>query len=84
MASLLVVSVHSDAFSDISPLLGHIINSIFGRMVVPFFACVTGYYLTEYSVEKPKMWLKNLKSLLKILCATECYLCSVGCSMPSF
>ena len=47
MASLLVVSVHSDAFSDISPLLGHIINSIFGRMVVPFFACVTGYYLTE-------------------------------------
>lgn len=65
MASLLVVSVHSDAFSDISPLMGHIINSVFGRMVVPFFACVTGYYLTEYSVEKPKMWLKNLKSLFK-------------------
>lgn len=53
--------------------MGHIINSVFGRMVVPFFACVTGYYLTEYSVEKPKMWLKNLKSLFKyaIYLATE-------------
>lgn len=65
IAALLVVSIHSNAFSDISPTLGYVINSALGRMAVPFFACVTGYFLTEYTAKNPKAWLKNLKSLVK-------------------
>lgn len=65
IAALLVVSVHADAFSEMSPVLENIINGAFGRMAVPFFACVTGYYLTKYTEQNGRAWLNNVKSLLK-------------------
>lgn len=75
IAALLVVSVHADAFSEMSPVLENIINGAFGRMAVPFFACVTGYYLTKYTEQNGRAWLNNVKSLLKYYVLLSVILC---------
>ena len=56
IAALLVVGVHANFLNDISPTVAKVVNAALGRMAVPFFACVTGYFLTKHE--------KNIKSLL--------------------
>ena len=64
IAALLVVGVHVNFFNDISPAVSKVINAALGRMAVPFFACVTGYFLTKHEKRDSMAWVKNIQSLL--------------------
>ena len=55
IAALLVVGVHANFLNDISPTVAKVVNAALGRMAVPFFACVTGYFLTKH--ENPNISL---------------------------
>ena len=65
IASFLVVGVHAGLLEEISPQTAYLINSVFGRMAVPFFACVTGYFLSNHERKNNNAWKRNIKSLLK-------------------
>ena len=64
IAALLVVGVHANFLNDISPTVAKVVNAALGRMAVPFFACVTGYFLTKHEKKDNRGWIKNIKSLL--------------------
>ena len=64
IAALLVVGVHANFLNDISPTVAKVVNAALGRMAVPFFACVTGYFLTKHEKKDSRGWIKNIKSLL--------------------
>lgn len=64
IAALFVVGVHANFLNDISPAIAKVVNASFGRMAVPFFACVTGYFLTKHEKKDNRGWIKNIKSLL--------------------
>ena len=65
VAAFFVAGVHAGLLEDISPQIAYLISSVFGRMAVPFFACVTGYFLTRHEKKNKNAWKKNIKSLLK-------------------
>lgn len=64
VAALFVVGVHANFLNDIAPNASKLINEVIGRMAVPFFACVTGYFLSKKERKNNKAWIRNIESLL--------------------
>lgn len=62
----MVVGVHGKLFCDISPQTGELAGHILGRSAVPFFSCVSGYFLVKAEEEGKKQVLKkHICSLLR-------------------
>lgn len=47
VAAILVVGIHTSAFSDINPLLYKLIFETIGRLGVPMFFIISGYFLSK-------------------------------------
>lgn len=65
ICACLVVGVHAQLFSDINRALGEVVTGTFGRMCVPFFACVSGYFFIKAEAEGKNPLKRQIKSLIK-------------------
>ena len=61
----LVVGIHAQLLSDFCRPLGELITSSFGRMAVPFFSCVTGYFFIQSEQRGKRILGYQVISLLK-------------------
>lgn len=74
--SFFVVAIHISPFSKISPELDFFMTRILGRIAVPFFLMITGYYI----LDKSKDDIKKLKDYtIKII---KIYLFSIFLYIP--
>lgn len=62
----LVVGIHSQVFYDINTPIADLVNLAFGRLAVPFFACVTGYFIAEAKYAGKQIRGRQVLSLIKI------------------
>ncbi len=63
IAAILVIAIHISPFGQISPDIDFFITRILGRLAVPFFFIVTGYFIFRHGYptdEKIKSTFKNL------------------------
>ena len=61
----LVVGIHAQLLNDFCKPLGELITSSFGRMAVPFFSCVTGYFFIQAEQNGKRIFGHQIISLLK-------------------
>lgn len=65
VCSLLVSGIHAELFLDINRPLSELFNGAFGRIGVPFFACVSGYFFFKSEINGQKVLIHQVLSLLK-------------------
>lgn len=68
VAALLVVAIHIYPFSNIFEPLDFFVTRVVGRIAVPFFFVITGYffYKTPYSIDKLKRNILNIGKIYSI------------------
>lgn len=65
ICACLVVGIHARLFSDISRPLEDVVTGAFGRMGVPFFSCVSGFFFIKAEIEGKKPLWHQVYSLLR-------------------
>lgn len=65
ICACLVAGVHAQFFSEICKPFSEIMSSAFGRMAVPFFSCVSGYFFIRAEKKGKKVLGHQIRSLLK-------------------
>lgn len=65
VCACLVVGVHTQVFTDVSQILSNVVTGSFGRMCVPFFSCVSGYFFIKAEIEGKKPLKHQILNLLK-------------------
>lgn len=65
VCACLVVGIHAQLLSDFYKPLGELITGSFGRMAVPFFSCVTGYFFIQSEQRGKQILTHKIVSLLK-------------------
>ncbi len=65
-ASFLIVAIHISPFAKINPEFDFFFTRILGRVAVPFFVMITGYYVLDKSFENKKVLIDYTKKILKI------------------
>lgn len=63
LAAVLVVAIHTSPLTSISPEGDYILTRVIGRIAVPFFFMVTGYFILPGAVTDGKRALKYLKRI---------------------
>lgn len=66
IASFLIVAIHISPFAKISPEFDFFITRILGRIAVPLFLMITGYYVLDKSLDDVKHLKDYTKKILKI------------------
>ena len=61
----LVAGIHAQLLAEFPGPLGEVVNSAFGRMAVPFFACVSGYFFIRAEQRGKRVLAHQIASLLK-------------------
>lgn len=62
--SLLVVTIHTDLFKDISPYISYLITNGIARIAVPVFCLINGYYFYDTVMKKSAgQWLRKIANL---------------------
>ena len=64
-AACLVLGIHAQLFSDVSRLLSEAVTGAVGRMGVPFFACVSGFFLFKAEMEGKSPLRRQILSLIR-------------------
>ncbi len=60
-----VAGLHSQFICDLNRPLGDLVNASFGRMAVPFFSCVSGYFFIKGALQGKRILLHQIAALLK-------------------
>lgn len=66
IVSFLIVAIHISPFDKISPEFDFFFTRILGRIAVPLFLMITGYYILDKSLENVKRLKDYTKKILKI------------------
>lgn len=66
LAAFLIVSIHTSPFVKINKSFDIFFTRILGRVAVPLFLMITGYYLLEKSLKDKKILKDYTKKILKI------------------
>lgn len=64
--SLFVVAIHIEPFNQINYNLDLFVTRILGRIAVPLFLCITGYYILEKAIQNKKNLKKYTIKILKL------------------
>lgn len=65
ICACLVLGVHAQLFSDISRPLSEVVTGAAGRMGVPFFACVSGFFFFKAEMEGKSPLKRQILSLIR-------------------
>lgn len=65
ICACLVVGIHAQFFYEICKPFGEILSSSLGRMAVPFFSCVSGYFFICAEKGGKKVLIHQIRSLLR-------------------
>lgn len=84
ICACLVVGIHAQFLTDISEPLGELVNGALGRMGVPFFSCVSGYFLIKAEKNGKSPLLHQVLSLLKYYVAFSVIYIIWDCINSSF
>lgn len=66
IASFLIVAIHISPFAKISPEFDFFFTRILGRIAVPLFLMITGYYILDKSLKDKQVLVDYTKKILKI------------------
>ena len=66
IVSFLIVAIHISPFDKISPEFDFFFTRIFGRIAVPLFLMITGYYILDKSFENIQRLKDYTKKILKL------------------
>ncbi len=66
VASLFVIAIHISPFEKINPNIDFFFTRILGRIAVPLFLMITGYYILDKSLENKNYLKIYTKKILKI------------------
>ncbi len=66
IASIIVIFVHTYPFYEAFPTIGFISSNILGRMVVPFFLVVSGFFFEQYFNYDKTKYTNYLNKLIKL------------------
>ena len=66
IVSFLIVAIHISPFDKISPEFDFFFTRILGRIAVPLFLMITGYYILDKSLNDVKILKDYTKKILKI------------------
>lgn len=66
IVSFLIVAIHISPFEKISPEFDFFFTRILGRIGVPLFLMITGYYVLDKSLEDINKLKEYTKKILKI------------------
>lgn len=66
LCAILVVAIHTEPFSDINPHLAFGVKHILGRIAVPFFFAVSGYYYAGKLYNNKRPFFPYIKRLLNV------------------
>ena len=66
IASFLIVAIHISPFAKISPEFDFFFTRILGRIAVPLFLMITGYYILDKSLKDKRVLVDYTKKILKI------------------
>ncbi len=67
IAALLVVAIHTAPLEDISPSLNYFLVNVLARLAVPFFLCVTGYFVLSSPDEDKLLQCLKKTALLYVI-----------------
>ena len=66
IVSFLIVAIHISPFDKISPQFDFFFTRILGRIAVPLFLMITGYYILDKSINDIKRIKEYTKKIIKI------------------
>ena len=66
IVSFLIVAIHISPFAKISPEFDFFFTRILGRIAVPLFLMITGYYILDRSLKDKQVLVDYTKKILKI------------------
>ncbi len=66
IVSFLIVAIHISPFAEISPEFNFFITRILGRIAVPLFLMITGYYVLDKSLDNVEKLKDYTKKTLKM------------------
>lgn len=66
IVSFLIVAIHISPFAKISPEFDFFFTRILGRIAVPLFLMITGYYILDRALKDKQVLVDYTKKILKI------------------
>ena len=66
VVSFLIVAIHISPFAKINSEFDFFFTRILGRIAVPLFLMITGYYILDKSIKDKKVLINYTKKILKI------------------
>ena len=66
IVSFLIVAIHISPFAKISPEFDFFFTRILGRIAVPLFLMITGYYILDRALKDKQVLADYTKKILKI------------------